>query len=143
MKIKKLLDKYNLKEIIAYLIVGVLTTVVNFIVYYLCTILFLDPTKIIELECANVIAWVIAVIFAYFANRKFVFKSDNNNKLVEGLKFGFGRLFTLLMELFIMFVMVVPLHINDRISKIVCQVIIIIGNYFISKFIVFKKKNKY
>lgn len=141
-KVKQILKKYNLREIIAYLIVGVLTTIINFLVYYICTKFFLNPDKIINVEIANVIAWVVAVVFAYFANRIIVFKSKNDNVINEGIRFCLGRVFTLLLELLLMALMVSLLKINDKIAKLVCQVVIIIGNYIISKLFVFKNKNK-
>ena len=139
-KIIELLKKEKIREVIAYLIIGFLTTVINLLVYYVCTKYFLDPEKIINVEIANVIAWIIAVIFAYVTNRVIVFRSKNENVLNEGIKFFLGRIFTLLLELVLMALMVSVMHINDKIAKIVCQVIIIVGNYIISKIFVFKKK---
>lgn len=141
-KIKQKLKKYDLREIIAYLIVGVLTTVINLLVYYLSTKWFLNPEKIVHVEIANVIAWIVAVVFAYFANRIIVFRSKNDDVFTEGIKFCLGRVFTLLLELLLMALMVSLLKINDKIAKLVCQVIIIIGNYIISKLIVFKVKGE-
>ena len=141
-KIKQKLSKYDLREIIAYLIVGVLTTIINLLVYYLSTKWFLNPEKIVHVEIANVIAWIVAVIFAFFTNRIIVFRSKNDNVINEGIKFCLGRVFTLLLELLLMALMVSLLKINDKIAKLVCQVIIIIGNYIISKLIVFKVKDK-
>ena len=139
-RIKELLQKDNIREIIAYLIIGFLTTVINLLVYYVCTNYFLNPEKIINVEIANVIAWTLAVIFAYVTNRIIVFRSKNENVVNEGVKFFLGRIFTLLLELALMALMVSVLHINDKIAKIICQVIIIVGNYVISKIFVFKNK---
>ena len=61
-KIKELYKKYE--EIINYLIVGILTTIVSLATYFICTETFLDPTKKIELQIANIISWVFAVAFA-------------------------------------------------------------------------------
>jgi putative flippase GtrA len=127
------------REIIVYLIVGVLTTIVSLGVYYGLVLTILDPNKALELQIANVISWIAAVTFAYFANRIFVFKSKNKNMLKEGFKFCSSRIFTLLIDMLIMFIMVTLLHLNDKIAKIVVQVIVTILNYIISKFIVFKK----
>ena len=140
-KIKQILKNDKIREIIAYLIIGFLTTVLNLLVYYICTKYFLNPDKIIHVEIANVIAWIIAVIFAYFTNRIIVFKSKNDNIIGEGIKFCLGRVFTLLLELLLMFLMISIMHINDKITKIICQVVIIVGNYVISKIFVFKKQN--
>ena len=58
------------KEIIMYLIAGVLTTIVSLGVYYLCVLTILDPHNPVQLQAANVISWIAAVTFAYFTNRK-------------------------------------------------------------------------
>ena len=139
-KVKELLKNDKIREIIAYLIIGFLTTVLNLVVYYVCTTWFLDPEKIINVEIANVIAWTIAVIFAYVTNRVIVFRSKDDKVLKEGIKFFLGRIFTLLLELALMALMVSVIRMNDKIAKIICQVVIIVGNYIISKIFVFKNK---
>lgn len=138
-KIKELYKKYE--EIINYLIVGVLTTIVSLATYFICTETFLDPTKKIELQIANIISWVFAVAFAYFTNRKFVFKSKNKNMLKEASSFVGSRILSLLMDMFTMFIIVSVLHLNDKIGKLVSQVIVTIANYILSKLFVFKKKD--
>ena len=138
-KIKELLKNDKIREVIAYLIIGFLTTIINLLVYYICTKYFLDPEKIINVEIANVIAWVVAVIFAYVTNRVIVFRSKNDKILSEGIKFFLGRIFTLLLEIVLMALMISVIHINDKVAKIICQIIIIVGNYVISKIFVFKK----
>ena len=75
------------EEIINYLIVGVLTTVVSLAIYYGSVLTFLDPENAIQLQIANVISWIGAVAFAYVTNRKFVFKSHSKNRLSEAAKF--------------------------------------------------------
>lgn len=135
---KKLYYKY--KEIINYLIVGGLTTVVSLGSYYLCVLTFLDPNTALELQIANIISWICAVTFAYFANRKFVFESKNENKLKEAGSFYLSRVATLLMDMGIMFVLVTLLNFNDKIAKLVVQVIVTVLNYVFSKLFVFNKK---
>lgn len=140
-KIKELYFKY--KEIINYLIVGALTTAISLITYYLCVFTILDPNNAIQLQIANVISWIVGVIFAYVTNRKFVFKSNNENLVKESTSFVGTRLVTLLLDMLIMFIMVTVLRFNDKISKLVVQIIVIILNYVFSKLFVFKKdKNK-
>jgi len=78
-KIKEMYLKY--KEIINYLIFGVLTTVVSLGVYYICVYTFLNPENVVQLQIANIISWVAGVAFAYVTNRKFVFESKEENKL--------------------------------------------------------------
>lgn len=135
---KKLYYKY--KEIINYLIVGGLTTVVSLGSYYLCVLTFLDPNTALELQTANIISWICAVTFAYFANRKFVFESKNENKLKEAGSFYLSRVATLLMDMGIMFVLVTLLNFNDKIAKLVVQVVVTVLNYVFSKLFVFNKK---
>lgn len=137
-KIKELYNKYE--EIINYLIVGVLTTIVSLATYFICTETFLDPNKKSELQIANIISWVFAVAFAYFTNRKYVFKSKNKNMLKEASSFVGSRILSLLMDMFTMFIIVSVLHLNDKIGKLVSQVIVTVANYILSKLFVFKKK---
>lgn len=126
------------KEIILYLIFGVLTTVVSLATYYLCTITFLNPNNAIEIQIANIISWITCVTFAFFTNRKYVFESKEDIKK-EGIKFYISRLSALLIDVVMIFVFVSLLKINDKIIKLVNQVIIIIFNYIASKLFVFKK----
>lgn len=135
--IKELYKRY--KEIINYLIVGVLTTVVSLATYYICVITILNPKNGIELQLANIISWICAVAFAYITNRKFVFKSKNENIIKEIASFISSRVITLLLDMLIMFIMVTEMHINDKIAKLVVQIIVTIGNYLLSKLFVFKK----
>lgn len=139
-KIKELYMKY--KEIINYLIFGVLTTVVSLVVYYICVYTFLNPEDAIQLQIANIFSWIAGVTFAYFTNRKFVFESEENNKLKEASKFVLARVVTLAMDMVIMWLGVTVLHLNDKIIKLISQVLIIISNYVFSKIFVFKKEKK-
>lgn len=134
---KKLYEKY--KEIINYLIVGVLTTVVSLASYYLCVYTFLDPDQPVQLQAANIISWVAAVTFAYFTNRRFVFESKNENRLGEVAAFYGARVATLLMDMACMFLMVTLAGMNDKIAKLAVQVIVTVANYVLSKFLVFRK----
>lgn len=127
-------------EIINYLIVGVLTTLVSLGTYYVCVLTFLDPNNAFELQIANIISWICCVTFAYFANRIFVFKSKNEKKLKEALGFYTSRIATLLMDMLIMFILVTLLHGNDKIAKLIVQVVVTVLNYVLSKIFVFKKK---
>ncbi len=143
-KIKELYIKY--KEIINYLIFGVLTTLVNLITKYILLFTILDPTNGFQLQIAIIISWIVAVIFAYFTNRKFVFESKNQNKLKEFMSFVVARIATLLLEMFIMWFFVTLLKLNSDlyviIFTLVAQVAVVIGNYIFSKLFVFKKTDK-
>lgn len=138
-KVKELIKKVCTKEVILYVIFGVLTTIVSLVTYYICVGTFLNAENAIQLQIANIIAWIISVAFAYITNRKFVFESTNKNKLDEATKFVTSRIATLLMDMFIMFLGVTLLKLNDGIIKIISQVIVIVANYVFSKIFVFKK----
>jgi putative flippase GtrA len=128
------------REIINYLIVGGLTTAVSMVIFYGSTWTFLDGNDAVQLQVANVLSWIGAVIFSYFANRIFVFESKEKNILKEFLAFVSSRLLTLLLDMGTMFVLSTLLQINYNISKIVAMVLVTVGNYVIGKFLVFKKK---
>lgn len=136
--IKELFYKYE--EIISYLIVGGLTTMVSLITYYLLVYTILDPNIGIELQIANIVSWIFSITFAYFTNRKYVFKSKNKISFKEGISFYISRIGTLFLDMLMMYVFVTVLGFNDKIIKFVVQIIVIILNYILSKFIVFKKK---
>ena len=101
---KELYLKY--KEIINYLIFGVLTTVVSLVTYYGLTLTILNPDKALELQIANIISWIAAVTFAYFTNRKWVFENKEKANLKEASKFYLSRVSTLLIDMGLMFVFV-------------------------------------
>ena len=128
------------KEVINYLIFGVLTTVVSLLTYYLLVLTILDPNNPIQLQIANIISWITCVTFAYITNRIYVFNSKNKNILKEMIKFYSSRLTTLFLDMLIMFIFVTKLEFNDKIIKIIVQIIIIILNYILSKILVFKHK---
>lgn len=135
-KVKELIKQYE--EIIAYLIVGVLTTVVSLGIYYGSVLTFLNPEDALQLQIANIISWIGAVAFAYVTNRKFVFKSNDMNIKKEAFKFVASRVSTLFLDMLIMFILVTLLKGNDKIAKLVSQVAITIANYIFSKLFVFK-----
>ena len=137
-KIKELYKKY--KEIINYRIFGVLTTIVSLVTYYICVYTILAPDNAVQLQIANVISWIISVAFAYITNRKFVFESKEKNKIKEASKFVTSRIATLLMDMAIMYVGVTLLRFNDKIMKLISQVVVIVMNYILSKILVFKKE---
>ncbi len=137
-EIKELYLKY--KEIINYLIFGVLTTVISLVVYYACVFTFLNPDNAFQLQIANILSWIAGVIFAYVTNRKFVFESEEKNKTREASKFVASRLTTLFMDMLIMFLGVTTLHLNDKVIKLISQVVVIVSNYVFSKIFVFVKK---
>lgn len=134
---KELYLKY--KEIINYLIFGFLTTVVSLLVYYLLVFTILNPNHALQLQIANIISWLAGVTFAYFTNRRYVFESTNQNQLKEATQFVLARIVTLILDMAIMGIGVTWLRFNDKILKLVSQVLVIVLNYVFSKLFVFKK----
>ncbi len=130
--------KKQYQEVVRYLIVGVLTTVVSLGTYFICTWTFLNPEKPLELQAANLISWVAAVAFAYVTNRIFVFGSKNKHVFQEIGRFVAARVGSLVMDMVIMFVGVTLLGANDTIVKLIVQVVVTVANYVLSKWIVFK-----
>lgn len=135
-KIKDMYEKY--KEVVNYLIFGVLTTVVNFIVFFIFQKLGIDVL------INNVLSWIVAVTFAYITNKKFVFESKTSGTkelMKEAISFYGCRVFSLLVEEAMLFILVKKLGINEYIIKVISQVVIIIMNYVLSKVITFRKKD--
>lgn len=137
-KIKELINKFLTKDVILYIIFGLLTTVINIGTFSLLTKIFNMNENL-----ANFIAITIAVLVAYVTNKDLVFHSKASGfkeKLFEFFKFILGRLFTMAVEFFggyLLFKTPIP----QIISKCFVTVIVIILNFFISKFFAFKTKN--
>ena len=147
---KKLFEKY--REIIVYIIFGVLTTLVNYVIHF--SLSFLGANYYL---CVSV-AWLGAVIFAYVTNRIFVFDSKTKGKaqIKEMGMFFSARIFSYGLEMLIAFVFIGCLHfdklvwtvsvienqvpLGELIVKTVSQVIIVISNYVFSKLVIFKNK---
>ena len=134
-KIKELLVKY--RELILYLVFGVLTTVVNYVSYLIFAPLFKTTT------IPTVIAWVLSVIFAYFTNRVWVFQSHAKGAAAlfrEVLSFFGARLLSGVIDVGIMWVFADRMGLNDKIVKLASNVFVVIFNYVASKLVVFRKK---
>lgn len=145
-KIKEIIKKACTKEVISYIIFGILTTVVNIIVSYILKAVFK-----IEGNIASTIGIICSILFAYFTNRKWVFESKANKakeKWEEFGKFILGRVLTMIIEILGVYILNDIIHIfygifSDNIAylinKCIITVIVIILNFFISKFFAFKK----
>ncbi len=143
-------NKY--KEIITYIIFGILTTLVNFFAFWLFTKIFGEELYLVN----NAIAWVVGVVFAYITNKLFVFESKSwNLKLITKEITGFlgARIFSFLVEEGGMFLFISVLGLGEKtltllgftitgqfIVKILLAVIVVILNYVFSKFIIFKRQ---
>lgn len=117
-----------------YLVIGGCTTVVNFISYW-----FFERVCHIYYLLANILAWILAVLFAYVTNRKWVFESKNPNILKEAVVFTASRLFSGGTELLLLFLMVDLGKMNDLVAKAITAVLVVILNYITGKFLVFRK----
>ena len=102
----------------------------------------MNPENAVQLQISNILSWVAGVAFAYFTNRKYVFESNNPNKIKEAAKFTASRVITLFLDMIVMFVGVTILKLNDKIIKIISQIFVVIGNYIFSKLFVFKRTKK-
>ena len=143
-KIKELYYKYE--EIVNYIIAGVLATIVSLAVKYGLLFTVLDPKIELHVQIAVISSWLAACTFAYFTNRKFVFKSKSEKIGQEMAKFMGGRLTTLALEAFCMWFFINFLERNSKLQVVfwtlVVQVLVMVGNYFLSKLFVFKQKDE-
>lgn len=137
-KIKQLCKKYE--EILVYLIVGVMTTIVSWAAAFLGK-LILDTDVSWQNTLNNAFSWLVGVLFAYPTNRRWVFKSKNKKILKEFSGFAASRVSTLIMDIVIMWLTVNIIHMDYWIAKIfISSVIVTIANYVFSKLFIFKKK---
>ncbi len=139
------------KEVLMYLFFGGLTTVVSVVTFAAGTLLFgklrwIDMMGLafqLDIVAANVFSWICAVTFAYVTNRTWVFedKAHGTGAVVrECTAFFAGRLFTLVVETVLLYVLAVGLHMNEIAAKVIVSVVTIVLNYVISKVFVFRKK---
>ena len=141
-KTKNLYNKHD--EIINYLVVGVLTTVVSLVSFYIVRLFIFTHNTQLHIQIANIISWILSVLFAFITNKKYVFKSSKKgkDKLKEMIKFYLSRLTTLVIDMLTMWILTSIIHINDKIAKLIVQVILVILNYIFSKLFVFKNSEK-
>jgi putative flippase GtrA len=131
------------EEILVYLVVGVLTTIVSWVACFLAEHYLLDASDTIQNFLINTIGWVVGVCFAYPLNRSWVFKSHNPQIAKEFGMFAASRLSTWILDIVIMWVTVNVLAWNYWISKIfISAVLVTILNYVFSKVLIFGKKKK-
>ena len=139
-KIKELCIKH--REIIVYLIVGGLTTVVSWAAKFIWNFVFYAGTAyptVVQNFILSVVNWVAGGAFAYPMNRRFVFQSKNPDILKEAGGFVMSRVATLILDIVMMQVLVL-LGMNVYIATVIVAVLVIVGNYVFSKFLVFNKK---
>ena len=137
--LNKIIKKLLSREVIVYIIFGVLTTLVNFVAFYL----FNDLMKI-HYVWANAMAWLAAVIFAFVTNKQFVFESRSwelKTTLREAVGFTGGRVLSLLLEQGGLVLFVELMHMQEMIAKVILAVVVVIANYIFSKLWVFVRKD--
>lgn len=124
------------KEVLNYLIFGVLTTLTNIISYFILA-------KILHVHymISTILSLVISIVFAYITNRLFVFESRSKNIVREMFSFFFFRFLSSLIDIFDMYLFVDIFKFNDMLIKIISNFIIIVLNYIFSKIFVFKGKS--
>ncbi len=148
-------DKERRREIILYLVFGILTTLVNLLVYG-GLILIVPPRQILSeyvlgfhapvywYNIASTIAWIVAVTFAYVGNKLYVFRTRNLQRyeLLREIASFFGArvLSLLLFDLAGLSMCVELFHMNEFIAKLAMNVLVVIFNYVASKLVIFKKK---
>jgi len=135
---KTLFTKY--KEIILYLVFGVIATFISIAGF---TVLY-NIASLNE-HLANIISWILAVSFAFITNRTWVFEggsSKNSSFFKQAFSFLSGRILTLIVEEMIIFIFISSLNFNAIFIKTIAQFVVIVLNYFVSKFWVFKNDNR-
>lgn len=138
-KVMELYQKY--KEVIHYLIFGGLSTVVNFVSYFIAA-------RVIGIEevTSSAISWFCAVLFAYVTNKLFVFESKTETKkamVKEMVTFFLARILSgILCDVGSFALMVRVFHVNDIFAKIVTQVMVVVVNYVFSKLFIFRKSGE-
>ena len=154
--IKKLWNDKRLREIFLYCVVGGLTTVVNYVVYFLFTrlvggegaqspglaaLILDDSYQNAGLVIAGtLVAWAVAVAFAFYPNKRWVFQSRGGNLRREITQFLSARVLSLGVDVGLMALLMGVCGVNDMLSKLISQVVVIAANYFASKFWIFTRR---
>lgn len=128
-----------------YVIVGLLTTIVYILVKNILFLNFFNVEDKLEVQIVVLISWFAAVAFAYYPNRRFVFESKSKKYFKEIVLFFLGRLSTYVLDVIITYVFQSVFGLVGMalvIYNIVDQIVVMVGNYFISKIFVFKKNDK-
>lgn len=130
--LKKFVKMFLKKEVIMYLIFGGLTTLVNFLVY-----LAVIHTGRVTAAAATAVAWLVAVLFAYVTNRRYVFGCEGNLMSFFGTRVCSG-----LVEVLLMAALVDGLHFGKLVTKLAVAVLVTAMNYLGSKFLVFREEKQ-
>ena len=127
------INKENLKKLLRYGIIGILTVIINIIFYYILSNIFN-----INYIISTIFSWIIAVIFSFLGNKYFVFQQSSSSKFLKELNyFMLTRYITGILDIFIMFIGIDLFKCNDFIIKIIANIIIIFLNYILARYFVF------
>lgn len=150
----------KMENMIVYVFYGILTTLINYIAHFGLRLAFTDFTgaeksfaavmaamenSAVSSAGAATFAWIISVLFAFFTNKFFVFEAKDTSAHTmarELAVFAGGRLFSYGCEVLIMFVCVDVMRMNELVVKLLCGILVMILNYFLSKLLVFRKKKE-
>lgn len=127
----------TLFELFMYVVMGVFTTIINIVIFYV-----MENLLHVNYIISNVIAWIFSVLFAYLSNKKYVFAHEDNISFInikEMMSFFSFRFLSLGIDTVVLFVLVQWLNQQPLIAKIISNVVVLIANYLFSKFIIFKK----
>jgi putative flippase GtrA len=136
--IKRKLQEKKLWEPLTYLFFGGLTTLVNIVVYFV-----FREVIVLHYMIANAIAWAASVLFAFFTNKAWVFEAKSETKKESWLafwKFIFFRVLSLGIDMACMYLLISILNSGDFVAKLVTQIVVVLANYFFSKFLIFAPK---
>ncbi len=140
-RIRAIWENPKSKEIIVYLFVGILTTVVSWLSKFLWNFIFYHNTAYpdyVQNTILSVVEWIAGVLFAYPTNRKWVFKSETKSNLKEFAAFVLSRIGTLALNIVLMQIFVNLFGINVFTSTVIAAVAVVISNYLLSKKLVFR-----
>ncbi|WP_078543715.1 GtrA family protein [Litchfieldia alkalitelluris] len=123
------------KEVINYLVFGVLTTAINIITYT-----FLAKGLDIDYKISTTIAWFISVLFAYITNKRYVFGVNSTSVTKELVSFFGFRWLSYVLDILMMIFLVYVLQADDLVAKLIANVFVVIFNYIASKYYIFNKE---
>lgn len=138
---RKMCKIWQSSEVIRYIFFGGITTVVSWMAKLLWNIIFYQNTKYptnLQNFILSLVCWTAGVIFAFFTNRKYVFEETSQPFLQEAWKFVASRISTLVLDIIIMQVLCNVICLDVFISTLIAEVIVVISNYGLSKFLVFR-----
>ena len=151
-KIRLFFKNNKNRELLTYLLFGFLTTLISWLVYFGLTF-FLKPENYTEgsstqrliLHGSQWISWIVSMMFAFFTNKHYVFRSKEKKAGAwkEFLQFASARLAAyFIFDALLYDAFIYMLGIDHRVTKIIMNVLVVIFNYFASKFVIFRKKHE-